>query len=298
MAGMTDRIFGDIPGHPPGSIFADRAELHETGVHRPLQAGISGSATEGADSIVLSGGYEDDEDHGDLIIYTGSGGRDQQTGTQTHDQPFAGRNRALAFSCMNGLPVRVIRGSTHDFVHSPPYGYSYDGLYLVEKYWHEPGRSGFRVWRFRLVEIPSISNRQREEPGAVSEEQGAYNVPAGRHREQTTARIVRNTLLAVSLKRLYKYSCQMCSVRLECPAGPYAEAAHIRPLGSPHYGPDVIGNMICLCPNHHVLFDNGAISVEKNLSLIGATGDLWVHRKHGIGREFLRYHREHYLTDP
>ncbi|MGN6430905.1 MAG: YDG/SRA domain-containing protein [Gaiellaceae bacterium] len=27
------------------------------------------------DSIVISGGYEDDEDYGDLIVYTGAGGR-------------------------------------------------------------------------------------------------------------------------------------------------------------------------------------------------------------------------------
>jgi putative restriction endonuclease len=69
-------VFGHIPGYPVGSRFESRAELSEAGVHRHRQAGISGSASEGAGSIVLSGGYEDDLDNGDEIVYTGHGGRD------------------------------------------------------------------------------------------------------------------------------------------------------------------------------------------------------------------------------
>ena len=57
-----------------------------------------------------SGGYEDDQDLGNLIIYTGYGGRDPATGRQVSDQPFSLWNRALAYSSLNGLPVRVIRG--------------------------------------------------------------------------------------------------------------------------------------------------------------------------------------------
>ena len=70
---MAQRIFGHVPGYPEGSHFEDRAELNESRVHVPTQAGISGSQTEGAESIVLSGGYEDDADHGDMLIYTGHG---------------------------------------------------------------------------------------------------------------------------------------------------------------------------------------------------------------------------------
>jgi putative restriction endonuclease len=145
---VPERIFGHIPGYPVGSHFESRAELSEAGVHRPTVAGISGSEREGADSIVLSGGYEDDADFGDEIVYTGHGGRDQETGRQVADQNFSRGNRALAHSSLNGLPVRVIRGSGHDSPYSPSTGYRYDGLYLVDDYWHEPGRSGFRVWHF------------------------------------------------------------------------------------------------------------------------------------------------------
>ena len=160
MLGMAERIFGHVRGYPEGSLFEDRAELSKGRVHVPIQAGIAGSQTEGAESIVLSGGYEDDADQGEMIIYTGHGGRDPSTGQQTHDQPFTRGNRALALSKQNGLPVRVIRGSSHDSPYSPRSGYSYDGLYAVEDFWHEVGKSGFRIWRFRLVKIP-----ERTTPG-------------------------------------------------------------------------------------------------------------------------------------
>ena len=73
---LKTRVFGDIPTFPPGSIFSSRKELSFAGIHPPLQAGISGSGKDGADSIVISGGYEDDHDYGDMIIYTGHGGQD------------------------------------------------------------------------------------------------------------------------------------------------------------------------------------------------------------------------------
>lgn len=71
----------------------NRQECSNSGVHPGLLAGIYGSKELGAFSVVLSGGYEDDEDHGDTLYvrsschatlrahksnstYTGSGGRD------------------------------------------------------------------------------------------------------------------------------------------------------------------------------------------------------------------------------
>ena len=152
---MAERTFGDIAGYPQGSTFADRAELAASGVHRPLVAGISGSQRDGADSIVLSGGYEDDQDLGDEIVYTGHGGRDPRTGVQASDQALRGGNLALAKSSLEGLPVRVVRGSHHFSPRSPENGYRYDGLYMVDDYWHDVGRFGFRIWRFRLLMIPN-----------------------------------------------------------------------------------------------------------------------------------------------
>src|SRR5947207_3435145 len=102
--------FGEIPGVPEGTGFSSRQALHESGAHRPLRAGICGTERNGAESIVLSGGYEDDEDRGDTIIYTGHGGQDPLTHEQIADQEFTRQNAALVTSERLGQPVRVVRG--------------------------------------------------------------------------------------------------------------------------------------------------------------------------------------------
>lgn len=288
---MPGPVFGHIPGYPVGSRFESRAELSESCVHRHRQAGISGSASEGAHSIVLSGGYEDDLDNGDEIVYTGHGGRDQETNKQIADQNFSRWNRALAYSSLNGLPVRVVRGAGHNSPFSPSTGYRYDGLYLVDDYWRDTGRSGFRIWRYRLVELADQPKQSNEGKSASEAEDAPSEAP---RRSTTVLRIVRDTRQARRIKELYDYRCQMCGIRLEGLAGPYAEAAHLRPLGAPHRGPDTADNILCLCPNHHVLFDHGGVAIDENLVLIGSEGWLDVHPRHGISEEHLRYRRQHY----
>lgn len=292
---MTDRVFGEIPGVMVGSSFATRGELSKAGVHGPTQAGISGSAYEGSDSIVLSGGYEDDEDHGDVIIYTGHGGQDPNTRKQIADQELTRQNLALAVSMQRGLPVRVIRGANHESQISPASGYRYDGLYSVESYWHEKGSSGFVVWRFRLV-------KQKPDVVTVEVPEVTTALPAGNpipgKAKTTVTRVIRDTKLSAKIKELYNYTCQVCGIRLEGPAGPYAEAAHVRPLGRPHDGPDTADNLICLCPNHHFLFDVGTFGIAGDLTLIGIDGRLSLNPKHTLNLANLEYHRMHYGITP
>ena len=123
-----------------------------TGVHRPTVAGISGSSKQGCDSIVLNGGYVDDEDYGDLIIYTGEGGQDP-SGRQVRDQQLTRGNLALKLSCDEGYPVRVSRGPKGAKLWSPSNGYRYDGLYLVVRYWPDIGIHGYRIWGYRLERV-------------------------------------------------------------------------------------------------------------------------------------------------
>lgn len=287
---MPERIFGHIPGYPPGAEFETRLALSQAGIHRPTQAGISGTEHEGADSIVLSGGYEDDRDSGDEIIYTGHGGRDQRTSQQISDQLLTRGNLALVYSQLHGLPVRVIRGTSHRSPHSPQQGYRYDGLYRVDDHWRERGKSGFTIWRYRLVKLTQVPGTKR-----ITEVPEAYG-PA-RRQESTVLRIVRDTAQARKIKELYEYRCQMCGIRLESAAGPYAEAAHIRPLGAPHNGPDSLDNLLCLCPNHHVLFDYGSIAIDDDLTLLGMVGQVTIKPGHSINREHVRYHRAHYYKE-
>ena len=107
---MPDRFFGEIPQAPQATTWPTRQALSEAGIHRPTMGGISGTKVAGADSIVVSGGYEDDQDLGDEIIYTGAGGNDPGTGKQiAHQELDQFGNAGLVTSQLEGLPVRVIR---------------------------------------------------------------------------------------------------------------------------------------------------------------------------------------------
>jgi putative restriction endonuclease len=286
---MPIRVFGDIPGVPVGTLFRNRSELSASGVHRPTMAGISGSANEGADSIVVSGGYEDDEDYSDVIIYTGHGGNDPNTGKQIADQELTYGNMALAKSYTDGLPIRVIRGARGDPRYSPTEGYRYEGLYFVERYWQQEGLSKHLILRFRLHRRPSEGDLDREvdnTPAAAG--------PAPRAAVQVH-RLVRNTAAAQAVKELHNHACQICGTRIESPAGSYAEAAHIRPLGRPHDGPDVPENILCLCPNDHVRFDTGSLFILDTLHVVDMNGarigQLRTLPNHQVGSQYLTYHR-------
>ncbi|MBC6610612.1 HNH endonuclease [Hymenobacter sp. BT507] len=287
-------IFGDIPGVLPGHEFENRLALWGAGVHRQTQAGISARRGVGAESIVLSGGYEDDADYGSVILYTGKGGRSQESGQQVANQTLTGANLELTRNQTTGLPVRVTRkvqenGQTF---------YRYAGLYRVAHYWHEVGKSGFSVWRFRLEQLPTLvapadvaPTLKLDQIGQAQEPSSIYSTPL--RRETTLLRLVRDTAVTREVKHLHEYRCQVCATQLLGPVGPYAEAAHIRPLGAPHHGPDALSNVLCLCPNHHVLFDLGSFSISPTLLFLGLPGSLRSHPAHVLDMQCLAYHREH-----
>jgi putative restriction endonuclease len=239
-----------------GDTYPDRIALAASGLHRNRQGGIQGGTDTGvgAESIVLSGGYEDDEDHGSFILYTGHGGRDGSTGMQIADQEFTRLNKTLLANVTSGQPVRVMRKVAT--------GFRYDGLYSVDDAYDLLGKSGFRICRYELNGVASTT------AGTAMTTPGG---PAARA-ESTTSRIVRDTARSRRVKSLHHYVCQVCGVRLETKNGDYAEGAHIRPLGRPHDGPDDESNILCLCPNHHVQLDKGGLYI---------TDDFQVHARDG-----------------
>lgn len=114
-------------------------------------------------------------------------------------------------------------------------------------------------------------------------------------------RVVRDTKRAVTLKELYNYQCQICSIWNEIGIeGFYAEAHHIQSRGKDN-GPDNHSNMIVLCPNHHVLFDYGIIAIDpedgRTLYHVDSSnplnGEELRELKHFIGRQYLQYHWDH-----
>ncbi|GAA2755872.1 YDG/SRA domain-containing protein [Actinopolymorpha rutila] len=292
MAGQ--RLFGELAEHPVGTTYASRKELAAAGVHRVTIQGICGNGKDGSESIVVSGGYEDDEDYGDEIVYTGAGGNDPSSKKQVADQELTqSGNAGLVVSEENGYPVRVIRGWKGDPAFSPVVGYRYDGLFRVAQHWSEVGKSGYRIWRFKLVRLVQQEVQPLIPPA---------NLPAGtvtpRQAIGTTQRIIRTTAVATAVKKLHKYTCQVCGVQLRLPVGLYAEGAHIRALGRPHNGPDTPDNMLCLCANDHALFDLGGIYIDEHLRVRdhagGVLGQLRTNVGHVVSLEHIRYHREHF----
>jgi putative restriction endonuclease len=255
----------------------------------------------------LSGGYEDDKDFGDIVLYTGEGGN--WRGKQVENQMLKRGNLALAKSCAAGFPVRMIRGgggSKRRQLGSLRKGeYRYDGLYLVDSFWAQQGASGYRIWRFRLVRLdPTVD--ASSEGAAIAEQKPSYDEmdegrPVARRLTQVQ-RIVRSTEVAASVKQLYGSRCQVCQTSIQTLAGAYAECAHIKPLGMPHDGPDHQSNVLCLCPNHHVMFDLGGFVIQDDLTLINprtgeVMGELHVLPRHGLDIESVRYHRALFTED-
>lgn len=292
-------IRGEVPGIPEGTTFRSRREAFDLEVHRELQAGIAGTATRGAESVVVSGGYEDDEDYGSWLWYTGHGG--QEGGRQVRDQTFDSRtgrgNAALRTNMFEGLSVRVIRSVNSEQSADSEAKYRYDGLFRVDETLQEKGRSGYLVCRFKLIKLATEEVLSVEAPR--DEDFAEPPLPEGTvepaHTEVMVQRVIRSTAVANSVKRIHDHNCQICGTRLAAGERGYSEVAHIQALS--RGGPDVMANVLCLCANCHVLFDLGALLVADDFSITrnGKSADeLRTHPRHAVDPKYLRKHRDAY----
>lgn len=278
--------FGAISNIEVGDIFKTRAELREVGIHAAIEAGIVGTAKDGAESIVMSGGYPDDSYDGSTLLYTGSGGRDDKTDKIIKDQTLTRWNLALAKSCDDGNPVRLVLALNPRKKALPRGGYRYEGIFFIDSYFEKIGIDGFLIWQF-VLKRQQIDNIITSNTKRVS---------------RSVQRIVRNTAMSNRVKIKYAYKCQVCGISIYTPAGAYAEGAHIRPLGEPHNGPDDELNLICLCPNHHIMLDYGMIYIDINHRVIDRVtgiqvGALTLLPGHVIDRSNLLYQRRLFSSD-
>lgn len=110
---------------------------------------------------------------------------------------------------------------------------------------------------------------------------------------------VRDRKKAASLKVHYDNTCMVCSLKLQVGDQRfYSEAAHIKPLGKPHNGPDKISNMLVLCPNHHLQFDLGVLRIRRGgsgLEIVSRVkGDplngVKLTVKHSLDEDYARWH--------
>ena len=150
---------------------------------------------------------------------------------------------------------------------------------------------GKGVWGLRLlfiqtpkaVDIDEITNDDND--GVVNQDSHLGGNQFPDRKRQETYRILRDTKLAREIKLLNRHRCQLCDSSIILTDGKnYSEAHHIKPLGRPHNGPDIAGNIIVLCPNHHVMLDYGAIKLNS--------GDFKINNGHTISTEFIKYHND------
>ncbi|MFE2091597.1 HNH endonuclease [Streptomyces sp. NPDC059460] len=140
-----------------------------------------------------------------------------------------------------------------------------------------------------------------EQPSAES----AAEVTPVRRRSVVVDSQVRDSVIVKTVKQWYGNRCQMCETVLRIPrlAGAYSEGAHIQALGHPHNGPDRVENLLCLCPNCHILFDSGALYLTDDLYVIDVftrrpRRQLTVHPQHDIDTAHVRHHREYWTEVP
>ncbi|MFE7359209.1 HNH endonuclease [Streptomyces sp. NPDC057543] len=71
-------------------------------------------------------------------------------------------------------------------------------------------------------------------------------------------------------------------------------------FGSPHNGPDTSGNVLCLCPNCHMMLDAGAIVISDDLTVARGgveVGTLRTNPRHVHDMECVRQRRERWRLD-
>lgn len=255
-------IIGNVPDIAVGTVFVNRRPLAEAGVHRMRMHGIAWTTDGPAESIVQSGGYEDDEDWGDTLLYTGMGGNDG--GRQVADQELRAGNLALVRSLELQTPVRVVRGANHVGPFSPREGFRYDGLYRVIDAFFERGRAGFFVWRFVL------------------------------QRAEVAIAVAPPTRVQRRVIEMYEGACQVCGYTPRRRSGLAALPWHLRPLHRPHGGEDAIANLLCVCSTHAQELDAGVLRLRDDGMVLGAPWRLRLADGHQLDATAMRYRRERY----
>uniref|UniRef100_A0ACD5VW07 Uncharacterized protein n=1 Tax=Avena sativa TaxID=4498 RepID=A0ACD5VW07_AVESA len=158
-ANMGRRI-GVVPGIEIGDIFYFRMELCVIGLHAPSMAGIDYMTAKFADGdddsvaicIVAAGGYENEDDATDTLVYSGSGGNNKNN-EDMHDQKLERGNLALERSLSRKNVIRVVRGYKDPGCLAGKV-YIYDGLYKIQESWKERTKAGINCFKYKLLREP------------------------------------------------------------------------------------------------------------------------------------------------
>ena len=128
---------------------------------------------------------------------------------------------------------------------------------------------------------PFIGKQKENSPIFPSEDLAPEDLTE--HSRTEVSRIIRDSVIVRKVKKLHNYTCQICRTQLELRQDEfYSEAHHLKPLGAPHNGPDIISNLICVCPTCHVKLDYGVIQIDAS-TILSVKG-------HNIAQKYIEYH--------
>jgi putative restriction endonuclease len=100
----------------------------------------------------------------------------------------------------------------------------------------------------------------------AAEEPEAYVRPIV---EQLTSRPFREAAFTQNIRAIYNRTCAMTGLCIINGGGrPEVEAAHIRPIGNDHNGPDSVRNGIALSRSIHWMFDRGLLSLTDDYEIL------------------------------
>ncbi len=150
------------------------------------------------------------------------------------------------------------------------------------------------------IRVPPPSDESRIlHPITPIQPSQSQTTPAQESQPQTTTslvtRYIRDSKFGKELKELYDYKCCFCEMLLERPHDtPYVESCHIKPRNEG--GPDIKENILILCPNHHIEFDYGSISMDpsdltlRHINIRNMLDGVQITLKHYVDRNYLEYH--------
>jgi hypothetical protein len=156
--------------------------------------------------------------------------------------------------------------------------------------------------------VPVVSSPATAAASGVSaaptwSDEDAQDVATVLRRLHETQAQIRKAQHVRELKALYSNACMFCRKQTVIGVDPskhYSEAAHIKPVGQPHNGPDRKDNMLILCPEHHLQFDRGLLRFRKGSSTFVITsripGDplngtnVTIRTPHTLNEEYVTWH--------
>lgn len=120
-----------------------------------------------------------------------------------------------------------------------------------------------------------LLGRHRHNDG-LAEESGFAEAPADFDVsrlivEQITARPFRDEAFARQVKAAYEATCALTGLSMRNGGGrTEVDAAHIKPVGDGHAGPDSVRNGIALSKTVHWMFDRGLLSLDSDFRILTA----------------------------